>query len=150
MAETLVIDASVLVKWFKKGEAFEEEALKLRRDVLSSKVAVMMSELTFLEVCRALVKVGYPPEKVEEAYATLREMSELGFLKPVPVSTLIDKAKDLILEVNLYVADALTLAAALTTSSDLLTEDRHLTKPEVKENMRKEGLKVVSLKEMYR
>ena len=150
MAETLVIDASVLVKWFKKEEAFEEEALKLRRDVLSSKVAVMVSELTFLEVCRALVKVGYPPEKVEEAYATLREMSELGFLKPVPVSTLIDKAKDLILEVNLYVADALTLAAALTTSSDLLTEDRHLTKPEVKENMRKEGLKVVSLKEMYR
>ena len=149
MSRTLILDSSVVVKWFKKGEEFEREALRLRQSVLSSTVSVLASELMHLEVCRALVKVEYPPEKVGEAYATLVEMDELGFLKSVSTAVLKDKAKDLIVELNLYVSDALSLATALVNSSDLITEDRHLLKKEVKGMMEKKGLKITCLKETY-
>lgn|GEM_PF-616288 len=146
---TLALDSSVVVKWFKKGEAFEAEALRLRQDVLSSAVSAFASELMHLEVCRALVKVGYRPERVEEAYATLSEMAELGFLTLVSTGVLRTEAKDLIVELNLYVADALSLSAALVNSSDLLTEDKHLLKEEVKDLMKRKGLKIIRLDEAY-
>ena len=116
----LVADSSVVVKWFKKGEEFEGEALGLRRDVLSSTVILFTPEIVPLEVCRALMKVGYPSEKAKEAYATLSEMGELGFL-----------------------------AAAISNSTDLLTEDRHLLRQGVKENLERRKLKVVRLGELY-
>jgi len=149
MQRSLTLDSSVVVKWFKKGEPFEEEALRLRRDVLSSSVSFSASELMPLEVCRALVKVGYSHEKVREAYATLREMIELGFLKSISTAASRDRAKDLIVELNLYVADALNLASAVLSSSNLLTEDRHLLKKKVERFMEKNGLKNIRLKEAY-
>jgi len=149
MAGGFALDASVVAKWFKRGEEFEEEALRLRRDVLASTVNASVSELVPLEVCRALVKVGYPTAKVEEAYATLSEMGAFGFLKPIPTAALRDQARNLIVGLGLYVADALSLAAAVVDSSDLLTEDQHLLRQEVKELMEKQGLKVLRLKEAY-
>jgi len=146
----LALDSSVLVKWFKRGEEFEKEALKLRRDVLSSAINVLVSEVAELEVCRALVKAGYASDKVDEAHAILKEMSELGFLKTFPVAVMREEAKDLIAKLNLYVADAISLATAIVNSSDLLTEDMHLLKLEVKEFMKDRGLKVIRLKELYR
>jgi predicted nucleic acid-binding protein len=149
MARIVVLDSSVVVKGFKKGEEFEGEALKLRHAVLSSTLTALASELIPLEVCRALVKVGYASEKVVEAYAALNEMDELGFLKSVSTSVVRHEAKDLIVKLNLYVADALSLATAVVNSSDLLTEDRHLLKEEVKKVMEKKGLKIIRLKEAY-
>jgi predicted nucleic acid-binding protein len=140
----------VVVKWFKKGEEFEEEALRLRREVLSSRVTVWVSELVPLEVCRALVKGGYPSGKVREAYATLNEMGELGFLKAVSTAALRDEAEELIVELKLFVADALSLAAAVVNSSDLLTEDKHLLRTDVRETMERKGLKLLRLEEAYR
>jgi predicted nucleic acid-binding protein len=150
MVRTYVLDSSVVVKWFKKGEDSEEEALMLRHDVLTPTSNMSASELMPLEVCRALVKVGYSPEKIDEAYTTLAEMAELGFLKLIPTAELIDEAKESIVKLNLHVADALSLAAAVVTSSDLLTEDRHLLKKEVKEIIERKELKILRLKEAYR
>ena len=149
MARAILLDSSVVVKWFKEGEEYEGEALRLRHDVLSPTSSTSASELMPLEVCRALIKVGYPSEKVEEAYATLAEMVEDGFLKLIPTTGLIEETKELIVELNLYVADALSLAAATASSSDLLTEDRHLLKKEVKETMERKGLKLLRLKDAY-
>jgi len=145
----LVADSSVVVKWFKKGEEFEGEALGLRRDVLSSTVILFTPEIVPLEVCRALMKVGYPSEKAKEAYATLSEMGELGFLAFASTAVLKDIARDQIVGLNLYVADALSLAAAISNSTDLLTEDRHLLRQGVKENLERRKLKVVRLGELY-
>ncbi|HID17990.1 TPA: PIN domain-containing protein [Candidatus Bathyarchaeota archaeon] len=149
MAKSLAIDSSVIVKWFKKGEPFEEEALKLRQDVLLAKVNAFTSELIGLEVCRALVKVGYSSDKIKEVYATLNEMDELGFLRSVSTAVLKNKALNLLVKLNLYVADALNLAVAIFNSSDLLTEDKHLLRSRVKEFMKKKGLNVVRLREAY-
>ncbi|MFQ5711886.1 MAG: type II toxin-antitoxin system VapC family toxin [Candidatus Geothermarchaeales archaeon] len=150
MARRLTLDASIVVKWFKKGEEFEDEALKLRGEILSSTTSALACELMPLEVCRALVRVGYTSQKVEEAYAALSEMSNLDFLKMVAVTALKDRAKELIIALNLYVADAASLATALDNAADLLTEDKHLLKQELEEFMEKEGLKIIRLNELYR
>ncbi len=76
-------------------------------------------------------------------------MEDLDFLRSVPIVKLRSEAKDLMVKLNLYVADALHLAVAAVNFSNLLTEDRHLLKREVKEFMRKKELKIIRLKEMY-
>jgi predicted nucleic acid-binding protein len=149
MARAILLDSSVVVKWFKKGEEYEEEALRLRHDVLSPTSSMSASELMPLEVSRALIKAGYSSKKVVEAYATLAEMVEHGFLKLIPTAGLMDEAKESIVKLNLCVADALILAAAVADSSDLLTEDRHLLKKGVKETMERKGLKLLRLEDAY-
>jgi len=149
MVKKLALDSSIVVKWFKKGEEFEREALRLKEEVLSSAVNMQACELMHLEICRGLVKAGYPEQKVDEAYLALKEMSDFGFLMLVPVTDLKDKAKELILKLNLYMADAISLAVAFISHVDLVTEDRHLLKQEVKVFLEKEGLKTIRLKELY-
>ena len=76
-------------------------------------------------------------------------MIELGFLKIILIEKIRDLAKDLIIMLNLYVIDALILATAITNSLNLLTEDTHLLKHEVKEFMKKKELKIINLKGLY-
>jgi len=94
LVEVFALDASVVVKWFKKREEFEQEALSLRDKIVGSKVSAVTSEWLLLEVVRALVKVNYPKEKIEVTYAALREITSLGFIEAVPVGKMLDKAKE--------------------------------------------------------
>mgnify|MGYP001026922826 CR=1 FL=1 len=55
MSVVISVDASVIVKWFKKGEKYEQEALKLRDNVLSTAVSPILSEWVYLEVVRGFV-----------------------------------------------------------------------------------------------
>jgi len=147
--KSYAIDSSVAVKWFKGGEPLEREALRLRGEVLSSAVKACACELMPLEVCRGLLKAGYPRKKVDETYQILREMSDFGFLKLVPVGELRDRAEELIASLNLYVADAASLAAAFSSHVDMVTEDRHLLKQDVRAALEGEGLRTIRLGELY-
>ncbi len=149
MTTKLAIDSSVIVKWFKRGEEFEEEALKLRNDVLSGVINPIISEWVYLEVIRGLVKAGFPESSIVQAYSTLREMADLGFIEAVPVSRLLNKAKELEIKLKLYASDAVNLAPALVNSINMLSEDRHLHRKSVKDFMEKLGLKILRLKDLY-
>ncbi|KPV65449.1 MAG: hypothetical protein AOA65_0148 [Candidatus Bathyarchaeota archaeon BA1] len=81
------VDSSVIIKWFKKGEEYEPEALRLRDDVLSMHIKPIMSEWVYLEVVRGLVRAGYPKDTVVQAYHTLKDMAEMGFIEITPVSS---------------------------------------------------------------
>jgi predicted nucleic acid-binding protein len=102
-----------------------------------------------LEVCRALVKVGYPRGKVAEAYSTLEDMDRFGFLKIVPIAGNIPMAADLLQVLNLYVVDAINLATSISSSMDLVTEDRHLKRKRVREHAEKHGVRILNLEEFY-
>jgi predicted nucleic acid-binding protein len=143
------VDSSVIVKWFKKGEKYEQEALRLRDDVLSTAVSLVMSEWVYFEVVRSLVKVAYPNDKIRQAYDTLREMAELDFIKVVSVSDLLEKAKELEIELKLYASDAISLACALVNSTTLLSEDKHLLQKTVKDFTERRGLKIKRLVDFY-
>jgi len=147
--KTIGVDASVIAKWFKRGEDKEEQALKLRSEVLSGRTIAMSPELMPLEVCRALVKVGYPREKVAEAFTTLEDMNRLGFMEIVPVASNMQKAAELLHALNLYVIDAINLAASLSRSVDMITEDRHLRKKRVRLYAEKRGVRIVGLEDLH-
>ncbi|MEM1848419.1 MAG: type II toxin-antitoxin system VapC family toxin [Thermofilaceae archaeon] len=146
--ERLAVDSSVFVKWFKKGEEYEGEALQLFEDAVSGGLQLVCSEWALLEVARALQKAGFPPDKVEESYLLLKDLVGLGSIELVPVSEVLDLAKTLVVELNLYASDAVHLAAAITRSADLLTEDAHLLRREIIEYAGKRGLRVLQLKSL--
>jgi predicted nucleic acid-binding protein len=143
------VDSSVIAKWFKSGEEKEDLALKLRSQVFSGETVILSSELMPLEVCRALVKVGYPRHKIAEACSTLEEMDRLGFIELAPVSTIRHSVTELLAALSLHVGDAIGLATAISGSMDLLTEDRHLRKESVVTFAKKAGVRILCLDEMY-
>ena len=145
----IAADSCVIVKWFKGGEGSQEEALRLRDDVLSGSLSLIVSEWVYLEVIRGLSKVSYPRDKVSKAGKVLMEMADLGFLDVVPISSVLEESMNLIMDLNLYASDAVTLASALIKRVDLLSEDRHLLKDRVREAASERGIRILSLKEFY-
>jgi len=143
----LALDASVVAKWFKRGEEFEREALNLRDKVLGSKVHAVSSEWLLLEVVRALVKVDYPRDKIEEAYAALKEITSLGFIEAVPVGKVLDKAAEIEIALSLFASDSVYLATAIINHATLISEDKHLLNRNVVNYAQKKGIQVITLKE---
>ena len=150
MTLRIAVDSSVIVKWFKKGEEFEEEALKFRDDVFSGSINAVISEWVYLEVVRGLVKIGLQEDMIDRAYDTLKEAAYLGFIEVIPVSNLLDEAKKLEIRLRLYASDAVNLATALKNSINMLSEDRHLHRKSVGDYLVKRGLRVFRLKDLYK
>jgi len=140
-----VVDSSVIVKWFKEGEEHEAEALGLRDGVLDSSIEVSCSELMPLEVCRGLMKAGFPKEKTVDALESLNDMAGAGFLKFVPVSDVAKGAGEGIINLNLYVIDAITLSVSFSEQLDLVTENKHLFKEKVLKLARERDLNILRL-----
>ncbi|MFQ6075145.1 MAG: type II toxin-antitoxin system VapC family toxin [Candidatus Bathyarchaeia archaeon] len=147
LVETITLDASVVVKWFKKGEAHEEESLSLRDAILTSKIPATTSEWLLLEVVRGLVRANYPREKVDEAYSTLREMTSVGFIEALPIREVMDEAKGLEIDLSLFASDAVYLATAILTQAALITEDRHLLDKHVVKYAQERGVKITALRD---
>lgn len=145
--EVFTLDASIVVKWFKKGEELEQEALSLRDKILRSKIYTITSEWLLLEVVRALIKVNYPRNKIEEAYSMLKEITSLGFIEAIPVRKALDKAKDVEIDLSLFASDAIYLATAIINHATLISEDKHLLNKNVMNYAQKEGVKIISLRE---
>ena len=65
---TECIDASIIVKWFHKGEAFDTESHILLEKIIELEHDFVVNEWVLLEVVRALVKAGYTKQKVNNAF----------------------------------------------------------------------------------
>jgi len=96
---------------------------------------------------RALVKVGYPHDKIKEVYSTLRELTSLGFIEAVPVGAALDKAVEIEAALSLYASDSVYLATAIIRGAKLVTEDRHLLRDDVVDYAKREGIEILSLAE---
>lgn len=142
-------DASVAVKWFKDGEIFEEEASELFRRIKDLELEAVGNEWILLEVVRALVKVGYSKEKIDEAFEVLSNLFTMGIITRIPVSTTLPLAKNLEVDLSLYAADTVHLATAIVSGASILwTEDKHLHKKGVKKRVSKHELRICSLAEV--
>lgn len=150
MDEVFALDASVVAKWFKKGEELEREALNLRDKILGSRVYAVTSEWVLLEVIRALVKINYPRDKIEAAYTILKEITSFGFIEALPVGKALDKAKEIEVDLSLFASDAIYLATAIINHATLISEDKHLLNKDVANYAQKEGVKIISLEEKAR
>jgi predicted nucleic acid-binding protein len=146
---TQCIDASIAVKWFHKGELFENEAHTLLQRIIGLEADFVVNEWITLEVVRALVKAGYPKEKVNEAFDVLIELMNIGALRKISVSDVIHLAKFIEIEYNLYAADAVHVATAIQTNASVLwTEDHHMQKKSLRDLYRHHLLEVKSLKDL--
>lgn len=76
-------------------------------------------------------------------------MVNLGFIEAIPISDLLEKAKELEIRLRLYASDAVNLAPALINSVNMVSEDRHLLCSHVKNLMETLRLKIFRLKDLY-
>jgi len=65
---TEYIDTSVVVKWFKEGEEYQDEALRLRDRIINFETKFVMIQYGLLELVRALVKAKFPRDNIEEVF----------------------------------------------------------------------------------
>ena len=56
MAESLIVDASVVAKWFNEGESHEREALALQSAWISGRIQLHSPSLVTYEVCNSIWK----------------------------------------------------------------------------------------------
>jgi len=121
--QTIVIDASVAVKWFIP-EADSDEAVKLRDRHIEGSLTLMAPDLLVYEVANALsYHPDLPVDEVKEDLEALL-MLDLDLIQPSGefVSSIAEDARKY--QVSVY--DSSYLALAEATSSSLITADRKL------------------------
>ena len=144
---TECIDASIIVKWFHKGEAFDAESHILLDNIIELEHDYVVNEWVLLEVVRAMVKAGYTKIKVNNAFEDIFEMMNIGALRKIAVSDVIHLAKSIELNYSLNAEEAVHIATAIHTNSSILwTEDHNMQKESLKELFRNHLIEVRSLK----
>jgi predicted nucleic acid-binding protein len=152
----IALDSAVVMKWFKSGETHETEALDLRQRIGRGEVEAVVSELVPLEVVRGLKgaqgrdpSLGLTDAVIESVYAALQALIQAGVLRQCPVSDAGARAKDVILSLGLFTADAVQLATAVVRGAPyFVTEDHHFTAPFVRNGAAAMGVTVVDLPQM--
>ncbi len=123
----VVVDASVVVKWFVPEE-YSEAALKILRDHLNGRVEVHAPTIVLAEAANALRKyVVRSYISREHALRALRLLLETG-LKLTPVSGLVDEALRVALDAGATVYDAAYVVLARRLNTILYTADERLVR----------------------
>jgi len=126
------LDTSVIVKWFKENEPHEEEAFAIKEKLNTMNSEMIINEWVLLELVRALVKSGYSKSKIKNAIDYMNGVIDIGAIRVINVSEVIDLAQKYEIEFTLYAGDAVHLATAVHTSSDVFwTEDSDFFKEKI-------------------
>lgn len=146
----ITIDASIVVKWFKKNERFYSEAVHLRNKIINLEVRCCSSEWLSLEVTRGLKRnqsaLDISDKEIDDMYYGIEDLFSIEVLLSVPVSQVKSLTAKFINELNLYASDSLYLATAIHTNSGfLITDDDHLLKKSVQSFAKEYGVNVVTL-----
>ena len=122
---SLVLDASVGVKWFSaKDEASLAQALAIRDAHIDGDALIVVPDLFFYEVANAIAqKKSIPSEAVQSAVAN---MFALGLTTISIDSELLDASVTLSRQLNITVYDSIYIAVALKHDYPLVTANpRH-------------------------
>ena len=126
------LDTSVIVKWFKEDETYEDEAEYIRQSILSLEKEFIINEWVLLEIVRALVKSGYTKKRLNDAVEYMNGLINTGAIRVIPVTEVKDLAQTYEIDFKLYASDAIHLATAIHTSSNIFwVADRHFKKPKI-------------------
>ncbi|MBD3388943.1 MAG: PIN domain-containing protein [Candidatus Altiarchaeales archaeon] len=146
---TECLDASVIVKWFKEDEPDRDKSKILYQRIENFEADFITNEWTLLEVTRALSKSKYKKEEIEEANSILKDLRTLGAIKILSVSSVIDLSQKLEVDLDLYASDAVHIATAIHTTSNIFwSEDQHHHKTKVKQELQKHNIEIKRLKEV--
>jgi predicted nucleic acid-binding protein len=125
MAEKIVVDTSVLIKWFKtRDEDLLKEARALLQEVEARSLAVHVPALLLYEVGNILLlKTRLGPAGLDDA---IERLESLPFVVAPPAVPLLKRAARLGRELALTFYDASFLALAVELDCPCITADRRL------------------------
>ena len=122
----IVLDTSVIVKWFRQEEELARLALALRERYLQGQITVAVPMLLIYELANVLrTKRELTTEQVQEAMESLLDMG-LDWIEPSAVA--MRRAVSLAREDGITVYDATFVAVAETLGAALVTADEQLTR----------------------
>jgi len=122
----ITLDTSVIVKWFRE-EDDREYALLIREWITEDLVEAEVSTIALTELARALMKAKWKKVDIYELLELLDDIIRPGGINLIHVDDLIaQNAQRLIVEHNLYSADAIHTSTAILTDSDyFISADKH-------------------------
>jgi len=139
MEETkVVLDSSIIVKWFLK-ELYSEEAIKVRNDYVQRKISIAVPSLLIYEVLNALRYSGvYSEEELKEICLAL---NKYGFEIHDIEGDLKSKVVEITYRHNITVYEASYVALAMKLKTVLYTADDELLEkfPKITRHIRRYG-----------
>jgi predicted nucleic acid-binding protein len=126
MAAHVVLDTSVVIKWFRQGEVLAERALAWRAAYLDGRVQVSVPTLLAYELTNVLrYKDDLTTAQVEEAVQSLFDMG-LGWASPT--AAVMRRAAVIARESDATVYDATFAALAESLEAIFVTADERLVR----------------------
>jgi len=139
MEETkVVLDSSIIVKWFLK-ELYSEEAIKVRNDYVQRKISIAVPSLLIYEVLNALrYSDVYSEEELKEICLAL---NKYGFEIHDIEGDLKSKVVEIAYRHNITVYEASYIALAMKLKTVLYTADDELLEkfPKIARHIKKYG-----------
>jgi predicted nucleic acid-binding protein len=122
----LILDTSVVIKWYRQGEVLAQQALVLRAAYLAGQAAVTVPSLLVYELTNVLrYKGDLSTNQVREAVQSLFDMNLYIIPPSLPV---IHQAVDLARTYDTTLYDAAFIALAQELSAIFVTADERLMK----------------------
>ncbi len=119
----IVLDASVVVKWFSEEE-YTKEALEIRERVRRGEENAIVPDLLLYELSNALkYNPHFDADDIKDALTSIFDM-EIEIITPIP--EIIHSAIRIAFEYDITVYDAIYVALAEETGLDFITADRRL------------------------
>lgn len=145
------LDTSVVVKWFKIEEN-SESAIELKRLAETSRIKLAISAIVLSETTRGLKKAGCSDDRLYQVVDMLDSFISLCGMDVIPVDWLIIKsAQRLVIEHNLFSADAIHSATAILADSDFfISGDEHHFKESLKSYFTDKNVRLLKLSEIDR
>jgi len=121
----VVLDTSVVIKWFRSYENLRNEALRLRQAYLDGHVSIHVPSLLIYETANVLrYKADMDEAKVQQALQSLFDMGiEIEHVDPEAIGRTIEIAYSY----NVTVYDAAFVALAWQLKANFITADGELT-----------------------
>jgi predicted nucleic acid-binding protein len=122
----VVLDTSVVVKWFRQGEILAAPALELRAAYLDGQIAVFVPALLAYELANVL---RYKPDltagQVQDA---IRSLFDMGLEWVSPTSAAMRRAAEIAYACEATIYDAAFVALAESLGATYVTADERLAR----------------------
>jgi len=126
MDGSLVLDTSVVIKWFRQGEVWADQALALRQAYLDGQVTIAVPSLLAYELANVLhYKADLTATQVQDAVTSLFDM---GWEWILPSAAVIRRAVEIARGHGTTVYDAAFAALAEASTATFITADERLAR----------------------
>jgi len=122
----VVLDTSVVIKWFRQGEILAKQAVALREAYLAGQITISIPSLLLYELANVLrYKNDLSTNQIQQAVQSLFEM-DLQIV--LPTSSVMRQSVEIARTYDLTIYDATFVALAQTLSASFVTADERLTR----------------------